>query len=213
MSMAGEAMVRRRTALPGVDAPASRVHELSEQSGGGAMVELPPPVALASGYEIARTLDVDRRQAVKLAESGLLGTTYRSEGAILVQQDRLPSLAARPFLTGPHPPARVVRVAPARPDEVDTERDFLGWHADLPQQVRWDGTRGWWAVKHPEDVKVLVVVLCTFIVEVFAVTGFETGLQDKHRFEVLEAPRAGRPFRGKRLRTPPGGSTVLLAGA
>ena len=171
---------------------------------------LPEPIALASSYEIARRLDVDRRQAQRLAEVGLLGPLYRSEGSVLVQVDHLDTLATRPFLECPHPAALVVRVAPARPDEEDPERDYLGWHHDLTQQQRWDGTRGWWSVKNPDDVTTLLVVVCTFIVEVLTVTGHDTGLGDKRRFHVRPAPKAGRPFAGRRVRTPPGGSTYLL---
>ncbi len=185
---------------------------MSQQAHQRNVPALPDPVLLASGYEIGRTLDVDRRQALRLAESGLLGTTYRSEGAVMVAQARLAPLAGRAFLTGSHPAALVVRVAPARVDEEDPERDYLGWHADLPPQVRCDATRGWWAVKHPEQVRLLVVVLCTFVVEVFAVTGYDTGLQERRRFQVTPPPRGGRPFVGSRLRTPPGGSTYLLGG-
>ena len=171
---------------------------------------LSAPIALASCYEIARKLDVDRRQAQNLAEAGLLGPLYRSDASVLVRVDDLDAVSHRPFVTGPHPAALVVRVAPARRDEVDPERDYLGWHAELPQPQRWDAVRGWWAVKQPQDVQLVVVVLCTFIVEVLKVTGYTTGAADKRRFDVTAAPYKGRPFSGRRLRTPPGGSTYLL---
>jgi hypothetical protein len=171
---------------------------------------LPQPVALASSYEVARRLQLERRQAQRLAEGGLLGPLYRTEGSVLVQADHLDALAERPFVGGTHPAALVVRVAPARLDEEDPERDYLGWHAALDQQQRWEATRGWWSVKQPDDVKLLVVVLCTFVVEILKVTGYDTGAGGKRRFHVHDAPDDGRPFRHGRLRTPPGGSTFLL---
>ncbi|MBC7679287.1 MAG: hypothetical protein H7233_09890 [Pseudorhodobacter sp.] len=171
---------------------------------------LPAPIALASSYEVARRLDLERRQAQRVAESGLLGPLYRTEGSVLVQADRLDDLAQRRFVDGPHPAALVVRVAPARPDEDDPERDYLGWHAALSEQQRHDATRGWWSDKQPDDVALLLVVICTFVVEVLQVTGYDTGIGAKRRFHTRNAPAGGRPFRDARLRTPPGGSTFLL---
>ena len=140
----------------------------------------------------------------------MLGPLYRSEGSYLVQVADLAALERRPFVEGPHPAALVCRVAPARLDDEDTEREYLGWHASLSQEQRWDGVRGWWAVRNPDDVRLLVVVLCTFVVEVLRVTGYETGLGERRRFDVVAAAGKGRPFAGRRLRTPPGGSTYLL---
>ena len=171
---------------------------------------IPDPIALASSYEVARRLDIDRRQAQRRAEAGLLGPVYRSEGSVLVGADHLDALASRPFVAAPHPGALIVRVAPARLDADDSERDYLGWHSALTQQQRWDATRGWWAVKNPDDVRTLLVVVCTFIVEVLTVTGYDTGRSDKRRFYVRAAGKTGHAFAGRRVRTPPGGSTYLL---
>jgi hypothetical protein len=102
------------------------------------------------------------------------------------------------------------RVAPVKLDTEDTTRPYLGWHASLDATTRLEATRGWWPCRHPEVVNLLVVVLCGFVVETFKVVGWETGVEDRRKFDVVPAPRGGRPFAGKRLWTPPGGVTYLL---
>ncbi|HVV75037.1 MAG TPA: hypothetical protein VHC43_03300 [Mycobacteriales bacterium] len=171
---------------------------------------LPEPISLASTYTVSDMLGIDRGQAQKVAESGLLGPVYRTDQSVLVERDRVAELAAWPYLTGPHPAALVVRVAPAKEDEYDDTRRFMGWSAFLDQPVRWEGVRGWWPCRHPEEVRYLVVVLCGFVVETLKVTGWETGEKDKRKFSVVAAPRDGRPFMKHRLWTPPGGTTFLL---
>lgn len=173
---------------------------------------LPEPISLASTYTVSDMLEIDRGQAQKVAESGLLGPVYRTDQSVLVERDRVVELSKRKFVTGPYPSALVVRVAPAKLDEWDESRTYLGWSAFLDERTRWEGVRGWWACRYPEDVRLLVVVLCGFVVETLRVTGWESGVRDKRKFSVVAAPRGGRPFAGRRLWTPPGGTTYLLPG-
>ena len=91
-----------------------------------------------------------------------------------IPPEEIARLKAVPYAEGNLPPALVVCVTPATPDEnPSNHRKQVGWdplrEPDDPVQL--DGIRQWWPVRHPEQVEVIVVTNHGWILHAYEVVG------------------------------------------
>jgi len=178
--------------------------------------ELPQPARLVGTTDLAGMLGIDTKAAKKLMRSGLAGPAYElaPRGFYVPESPVLDELAGRDWLRAPYVSAFVARVGPPEIAPPGDGRTFLGWHACLPEEQH-DSYSRWWPAADPEALVggLFIATIATFVVVVRRIEGFETGPGRLRAFDLAEAGDEGAPFRGARIRTPPGGNTVLLPGS
>ncbi len=128
-----------------------------------------------------------------------------------IPAEEVARLKAIPYAEGDLPPALVVCVTPATPDEdPSNHRKQAGWDPQIEDpydQVQLDGVRQWWPVRHPDQVEVVVVTNHGWIVHAYEVAGEPTQHTSRARwsFPVVaeETPKA-RAYLCHRLEPKPG---------
>jgi hypothetical protein len=151
------------------------------------------PTPLDGVTDVAEALGLERLTSTDVMRAGLLGPTYVIGRALAVEAGRAASLKhpSKKFthLDAGLPTALIVKVRPARPETVDPDREWVGWHAALSDEARADGVRGWWTVRAPERLHghLLVATVAGIVAEVWRITGHETMHARVTRFDVRPA--------------------------
>jgi len=150
---------------------------------------LQAPVELDGLGTISEVLGLERTTASDLVQSGFLGEWFTVDGRLAAHAGIAQQLAQVPDFTVSEdttPRALVVKVRPARQDDDDQDREYMGWHARLSPAQQADGVRGWWNVRDVDswDGALLVATIAGFVVGVWRINGHETVTGTRHRFEV-----------------------------
>lgn len=174
----------------------------------------PAPTELVTAGGAAAALGIAPKLGRRLVLTGLLGQaaamdeTGRSWAG---ERAALDVLRQRPLLDPADsrlPVGVVVKMGEPRPAG-DDDREWIGWHASMPEEVVEAATARWWPIANPTDLigDLLVVSVATVVVRVRRVAAVR---EANGRVALSTEPAPPSFLDGARLAVRPGGLTERI---
>jgi hypothetical protein len=171
-------------------------------------------IDLCNATALAGRMGIERVSAVRLAESGKLGSVFRVDGRPYVSREVVDQVSG--WSEPPKVRALVVRVKPAVPEPFVPEfRPYMGWHADLEPSDRKKGVAGFWQVADPDawHGDLLIATISGVVVEVGRITDHDLHAGGLVYFNLTDLPPVEeKTFLESRYGTVRGGNILRLEG-
>lgn len=175
----------------------------------------PADEKLLTAPAVAKALEVAKPTAERLIEAGILGTVYQGERSRMVASAEVNRFLDRPLRQLEDlPPALIVRPAPVARVEHDDDREWIGWHPQMPAEIADLALDRWWPVADREELKgkLLVAVLGPMPVRVRRIEEVEDQSENGRVAFNTSNPTASdqdaKVWRESRIAALPGGLTI-----